>query len=67
MAIQTFRSGKNSINRVNSNSFTQSPPPSPSRIPINNPEVLKWKQKYEEAEQKRKTILTEKEKSKCMP
>jgi myosin heavy subunit len=53
---------KNSINRVNSNSFTQSPPPSPSRIPINNPEVLKWKQKYEEAEQKRKTILTEKEK-----
>lgn len=44
------------LNRVNSNS---------SKIPINNsPE--RWKAKYEDAEQKRKSILTEKEKSKCL-
>ncbi|KAJ3643735.1 hypothetical protein Zmor_026427 [Zophobas morio] len=54
---------KASLNRVNSNSSTHSTPPSsPSRIPINNPEAQKWKHKYEDAEQKRKNILSEKEK-----
>ncbi|EFA09805.1 shootin-1 [Tribolium castaneum] len=47
-----------SLNRPHSTT----PPPSPSRIPVNNPEAQKWKLKYEDTEQKRKSILSEKEK-----
>lgn len=35
----------------------------PSKIPVNNPEAYKWKQKYEDVELKRKSLLTEKEKA----
>lgn len=58
---------KSSLNRTNSNSSTHSNPPlSPSKIPVNNPEVQKWKLKYDDAEQKRKAILVEKEKRKFL-
>nr|CAI5868101.1 unnamed protein product [Callosobruchus analis] len=38
-----------------------STPTSPSRIPVNDP-AHRWKQKFEEAEDRRKLLLTEKEK-----
>ncbi|CAH0555302.1 unnamed protein product [Brassicogethes aeneus] len=34
----------------------------PSKIPVNNPEAHKWKNRYEDCEIKRKNILSEKEK-----
>lgn len=50
------------LNRTNSNS--SSLPPVSSRIPVNNSDGQKWKQKYEDVEQKRKTIFSEKQKCK---
>lgn len=44
------------LKRQNSTSNLQ------SKIPVNNPEAHKWKRKYEEAEQRRKILLGEKEK-----
>lgn len=35
-----------------------------SRIPVNDPQVHRWKQKYDESEERRKILLSEKEKSK---
>lgn len=37
-------------------------PGSSSRIPVNDLQAHRWKQKYEESEERRKLLLTEKEK-----
>lgn len=37
-----------------------------SRIPVNDPQVHRWKQKYDESEERRKILLSEKEKGKPM-
>ncbi|KAJ8952834.1 hypothetical protein NQ318_008155 [Aromia moschata] len=40
-----------------------SSPSTPSKIPINDPQAHRWKQKFEEVEERRKLLLTEKEKA----
>ncbi|KAG5899939.1 hypothetical protein JTB14_002488 [Gonioctena quinquepunctata] len=40
-----------------------STPTNSSKIPINDPQAHRWKQKYDEAEERRKLLLTEKEKA----
>nr|XP_023024577.1 shootin-1 isoform X1 [Leptinotarsa decemlineata] len=40
-----------------------SSPVNSSKIPINDPQVHRWKQKYEESEERRKLLLTDKEKA----
>lgn len=54
------------LSRTNSNCSNHSNSSQPSKIPIQNNASAadKWKLKYEEVDQKRKSILIEKEKSK---